>query len=74
MSAYIGPDSPEVLAVSQGPAENGEKVVLDRHYGAIGIPALAAALRYRGTGKNPAYAQAPDTARRDARLYDLSRI
>jgi hypothetical protein len=29
---------------------------LDRHYGEIGISALAAALRYLGETKNPAYA------------------
>jgi hypothetical protein len=33
-------------------------VALDRSYGEIGISAVAAAVRYQGTGKNPAYAPA----------------
>jgi len=34
----------------------GERTNLDRQYGNIGISAVAAALRYQGDGKNPAYA------------------
>jgi hypothetical protein len=49
-----------------------EQMTLDRRYGAIGISAVAAALRYGGAGKNPAYAQAPENARLDARLQELS--
>lgn len=33
-----------------------EKTNLSRRYGSIGIDAVAAAMRYAGTGKNPAYA------------------
>jgi hypothetical protein len=33
-----------------------ESVALDRCYGEIGILAVAAAVRYQGSGKNPAYA------------------
>lgn len=32
---------------------------LDRSYGEIGISAVAAAVRYQGDAKNPAYAPAP---------------
>ena len=34
----------------------GESVALDRRYGQIGISAVAAAVRYQGSAKNPAYA------------------
>ena len=40
---------------------------LDRHYGKIGILAVAAALRYRGDAKNPAYA--PVVLRHDDRRF-----
>lgn len=78
MTAPIGPDVPEAQAGPLAPVQETEireveTVVLDRQYRAIGISAVAAALRYRGSGKNPAYAQAPDNARRDARLYELTR-
>jgi hypothetical protein len=33
-----------------------EAIALDRRYGEIGISAVAAAVRYQGSGKNPAYA------------------
>jgi hypothetical protein len=33
-----------------------ESVKLDHRYGQIGIPAVAAAVRYQGSAKNPAYA------------------
>lgn len=33
---------------------------LDRRYGQIGISAVAAAVRYQGTAKNPAYAPVPN--------------
>jgi hypothetical protein len=49
-----------------------EQVMLDRRYGAIGISAVAAAARYAGGAKNPAYAHSPVTARLAARLDDLS--
>lgn len=43
--------------------ENSRKVLrdgmtLDRRYGQIGILAVAAAVRYQGVAKNPAYAPA----------------
>ncbi len=33
-----------------------ERTPLDRRYGQIGISAVAAAVRYQGAAKNPAYA------------------
>ena len=33
-----------------------ERTSLDCHYGQIGISAVAAAVRYQGAAKNPAYA------------------
>jgi len=42
---------------------------LDRRYGEIGIMAVAAALRYAGAGKNPAYA--PVAPRFDRRFEEL---
>lgn len=33
-----------------------ERTELDRRYGQIGISAVAAAVRYQGAAKNPAYA------------------
>lgn len=36
----------------------GEGTALDRRHGQIGISAVAAAARYQGTAKNPAYAPA----------------
>ncbi len=36
-----------------------EMTALDRRYGQIGISAVAAAARYQGAGKNPAYAPVP---------------
>ena len=36
-----------------------ERAELDARYGKIGISAVAAALRYGGDAKNPAYAPAP---------------
>ncbi len=38
----------------------GEAPPLDRRYGQIGISAVAAAARYQGAAKNPAYAPAPE--------------
>ena len=38
---------------NNGPSECAD---LDRRYGAIGISAVAAALRYQSEAKNPAYA------------------
>jgi hypothetical protein len=38
--------------------ERRERAELDARYGKIGISAVAAALRYCGDGKNPAYAPA----------------
>jgi hypothetical protein len=38
-----------------------EKLELERRYGSIGIPAVAAAARYSGEARNPAYAPAAAT-------------
>jgi hypothetical protein len=43
---------------------------LDRCYGQIGISAVAAAVRYQGVGKNPAYA--PVANRRDLRIEEAA--
>jgi hypothetical protein len=47
-----------------------EDAALDRCYRQIGISAVLAAVRYQGTGKNPAYA--PVEARWDERLEDAA--
>jgi hypothetical protein len=36
-----------------------DQTELDRRYGQIGISAVAAAVRYQGIAKNPAYAPVP---------------
>jgi hypothetical protein len=73
MSAPKGPkpgeDASRERRVAQAPRE---QVMLDRRYGAIGISAVAAAVRYAGATKNPAYAHSPSTARLAARLDELS--
>ncbi len=38
---------------------------LQRRYGEIGISAVAAAVRYQGATKNPAYAPAPTNSSHD---------
>jgi hypothetical protein len=38
------------------PKERRDQTNLDYRYGEIGIMAVAAAMRYAGSGKNPAYA------------------
>jgi len=43
---------------------------LDRRYGQIGISAVAAAVRYQGTAKNPAYA--PVASHWDERFEDAA--
>jgi hypothetical protein len=52
------------------PDREREKPNLDRCYGKIGIPAVAAALPYRSDAKNPAYA--PVTHRRDERFAEVA--
>jgi hypothetical protein len=49
-------------ADAQGiPSENSPaRPALDARYGQIGISAVAAAVRYQGLAKNPAYAPAPN--------------
>lgn len=54
-------------AVSRGPREQHD---LDRRYGKIGIPAVAAAVRYQSDAKNPAYA--PTEPRAEARHDDMA--
>jgi hypothetical protein len=39
--------------------QTGDAMALDRSYREIGISAVAAAARYQGSSKNPAYAPAP---------------
>jgi hypothetical protein len=52
------------IGVSTRLADHG--TALDRRYGQIGISAVAAAVRYQGGGKNPAYA--PVANRWDERI------
>ena len=52
------------------PEPRREQTQLAGRYGAIGISAVAAALRYAGVAKNPAYA--PVVHRRDARFAELA--
>jgi hypothetical protein len=65
MTAKTGPvpassNAQEAQARRQEPREEQrrEQAQLVRCYGSIGISAVAAALRYAGTSKNPAYAPA----------------
>ncbi len=48
----------------------GEKAALDTRYGQIGISAVAAAVRYQGSIKNPAYAPCSNSWR--DRLADVA--
>ncbi len=48
----------------------GENIALDCCYGQIGISAVAAAVRYQGSAKNPAYAPASNQWR--DRLADVA--
>jgi hypothetical protein len=49
---------------------SGESTALDCCYGQIGISAVAAAVRYQGSAKNPAYAPASNQWR--DRLADVA--
>jgi hypothetical protein len=42
------------------PDQRRERAELDARFGRIGISAVAAAMRYRGDTKNPAYAPAAE--------------
>ncbi|MBX6426165.1 MAG: hypothetical protein IRZ09_09640 [Variibacter sp.] len=53
-------DSPRREKRDSGRAEVPD---LDSRYGRIGIPAVAAAIRYRGDARNPTHQPAPTTAR-----------
>ena len=46
------------------PDQRRERSDLDPRYGKIGISAVAAAVRYRGDSKNPAYAPGPTRPRK----------
>ena len=52
------------------PERRGESSNLDRRYGEIGIPAVAAALHFAGAAKNPAYA--PVAPRIDERYFEAA--
>ncbi len=48
------------ISGSDGQAQSAQsRPALDACYGQIGISAVAAAARYQGTAKNPAYAPTP---------------
>jgi hypothetical protein len=44
-----------------GTLKSSETNPIQRYYGQIGIPAVAAAARYQGDSKNPAYARLRST-------------
>jgi hypothetical protein len=48
--------TPERREISGSDAQAQPRPALDARYGQIGISAVAAAARYQGTAKNPAYA------------------
>ena len=52
------------------PIDERKEPSLDGRYGKIGIPAVAAAVRYQSDAKNPAYAPAPVVPRGDRWLAD----
>jgi hypothetical protein len=56
MTAQIGSQAARDTAEPQNPSAREPKVDLGRRYGAIGISAVAAAVRYAGDRKNQAYA------------------
>lgn len=47
---------PKNVAAKDVTKDSPKETALDRRYGAIGISAVAAAARYQGAAKNPAYA------------------
>jgi hypothetical protein len=73
MTIQTGPvpasESAQEPAQAADHASRREPAALVRCYGAIGISAVAAALRYAGVRKNPAYAPAVHHA--DARYAEL---
>ena len=68
MTANTGPQPGH--QTNQQPARTHELTSLDRRYGAIGILAVAAALRYAGTTKNAA--DAPVALRIDLRFVEMA--
>lgn len=55
-NAKSAQSNPVQWVPDENPTQN---VGLDRRYRKIGISAVAAAVRYQGVAKNPAYAPAP---------------
>ena len=68
MTALTG-DKP-VRNADQAPNQSNHTTNLDGRYGEIGISAVAAALQFAGTGKNPAYA--PVVPRFDERHFEAA--
>jgi hypothetical protein len=65
------PENEKRQPAAEGRQElRGETPNLTVRYGKIGIPAVAAALRYCAAGKNPAYA--PVVPRNDHRLIEMA--
>jgi hypothetical protein len=48
--------APKNVVAKDVAKDSPKETALDRRYGAIGISAVAAAVRYQGAAKNPAYA------------------
>ena len=58
-------------AIRRGPGKpDAEHIALDRRYGQIGISAVAAAARYQGGAKNPAYAPAAAARYADDAVFE----
>jgi hypothetical protein len=57
LSAALAKNAEQNAKKPAGTADKG--AAFDRSFGQIGISAVAAAARYHGTAKNPAYAPAP---------------
>lgn len=76
MSTPAGQEPSQEERPIKAAAKNGPKTEtppsqnLTVQYGKIGIPAVAAALRYCDAGRNPAYA--PVVPRNDHRLFEMA--
>jgi hypothetical protein len=70
MNAQSGsaPSQKQQAGQASTQADNRPETNLSYRYGSIGIDAVAAAMRYAGTGKNPAYA--PAVVRTETRQHE----
>jgi hypothetical protein len=72
MSTKTGPVPGQEERLATGPSaeRRSEANNLTVRYGSIGISAVAAALRYRDAGKNPAYA--PVVVKLDPKMSEMA--